>query len=183
MIGFPCGFRLIRPKLSCSAACHSRFGPIHCQAISRVFRFFGSTRNFRDEGPQRIVPVERDFGLKTKIEVGFPTRHSVGQLTNHLLFWNRRELTKFKGEPEEKFSGNNDETFNNFDTKKWNATVKQLDQLMVELENRVETADDKKLQTWASEIAHIGTHNAYHVGQMIFVRKLQGSWNPDKGVK
>ena len=66
MIGFPCGFRLIRPKLSCSAACHSRFGPIHCQAISRVFRFFGSTRNFRDEGPQRIVPVERDFGLENK---------------------------------------------------------------------------------------------------------------------
>src|ERR1700739_4131167 len=37
--------------------------------------------------------------------------HSVGQLTNHLLFWNRRELAKFKGEPEAKFSGNNDETF------------------------------------------------------------------------
>ena len=60
--------------------------------------------------------------------------HSVGQLTNHLLFWNRRELAKFKGEPEEKFSGNNDETFNNFDTKKWNDTAKQLDQLMVGLE-------------------------------------------------
>lgn len=109
--------------------------------------------------------------------------HSVGQLTNHLLFWNRRELAKFKGEPEEKFSGNNDETFNNFDTKKWNDTVKQLDQVMAELENLVETADDKKLQAWASEIAHIGTHNAYHVGQMIIVRKLQGSWNPEKGVK
>ena len=54
---------------------------------------------------------------------------------------------------------------------------------MVELENRVETADDKKLQTWASEIAHIGTHNAYHVGPMIIVRKLQGSWNAEKGVK
>ncbi|HEY3131877.1 MAG TPA: DinB family protein, partial [Acidobacteriota bacterium] len=38
--------------------------------------------------------------------------HSVGQLSNHLLFWNKRELLKFKGEPEEKFSGNNDETFN-----------------------------------------------------------------------
>src|SRR5437016_8445388 len=38
--------------------------------------------------------------------------HSVGQLSNHLLFWNKRELPKFKGEPEEKFSGNNDETFN-----------------------------------------------------------------------
>ena len=54
---------------------------------------------------------------------------------------------------------------------------------MTELEKLVETADEKNLQAWASEIAHIGTHNAYHVGQMIFVRKLQGSWNPEKGVK
>ena len=109
--------------------------------------------------------------------------HSVGQLTNHLLYWNRQELAKFKGEPPEKFSGNNDETFNNFDAKKWSDTVKQLDQVMVELEKFVEATDDKTLQTLASEIAHIGTHNAYHVGQMIIVRKLQGSWNPDKGVK
>ena len=109
--------------------------------------------------------------------------HSVGQLSNHLLFWNKRELLKFKGEPEEKFSGNNDETFNNFDSKKWSDTVKQLDQVMIELEKLVETVDDNKLQAWASEIAHIGTHNSYHVGQIIFVRKLQGSWNPEKGVK
>ena len=109
--------------------------------------------------------------------------HSVGQLTYHLLFWNERELAKFKGEPEKKFSGDNDETFNNFDSKKWNDTVKQLDQVMTELEEFVETTDDKTLQTRASDIAHIGTHNAYHVGQIIFVRKLQGSWNSEKGVK
>ena len=109
--------------------------------------------------------------------------HSVGQLINHLLFWNRRELAKLKGEPEEKYSGNNDETFNNFDAKKWSDTVKQLDDVMNQLEKLVETADEKKLESWASEIAHIGTHNAYHVGQMVFVRKLQGSWNPERGVK
>jgi uncharacterized damage-inducible protein DinB len=109
--------------------------------------------------------------------------HSVGQLTYHLLFWNKRELDKFKGLPEQKFSGNNEETFNDFDSKKWNDTVQQLDQVMTELEKLVETADDTKLESWASEMAHIGTHNAYHVGQIIFVRKAQGSWNPEKGVK
>ncbi len=109
--------------------------------------------------------------------------HSVGQLTYHLLFWNERELAKFKGEPEKKFSGDNDETFNNFDSKKWNDTVKQLDQVMTELEKFVETTDEKTLQARASDIAHIGTHNAYHVGQIVLVRKLQGSWNPEKGVK
>ena len=109
--------------------------------------------------------------------------HSVGQLTNHLLFWDRRELAKFKGEPQEKYNGNNDETFNNFDSKKWNETVKQLDQVMTDWEQAVESADDAKLRDWYSEIAHVGTHNAYHIGQIVFVRKEQGSWNPDKGVK
>ncbi len=109
--------------------------------------------------------------------------HSVGQLTYHLLFWNKRELSKFSGKPEEKFSGNNDDTFNNFDPKKWNDTVKQLDQVMADLEKFVETADDATLQKYAPEIARIGTHNAYHIGEIVFVRKEQGSWNPEKGVK
>lgn len=109
--------------------------------------------------------------------------HSVGQLAYHLVFWNRQALAQFKGETPEKFSGNNDETFNNFDSKKWADMVKQLDEVMTEWEKAVEAADDKKLASSASTIAHIGAHNAYHIGQMVYVRKLQGSWDPEKGVK
>src|SRR5262249_19420327 len=53
--------------------------------------------------------------------------HSVGQLTYHLLFWNKRNLMALKGEKPGQFSGNNDETFDNFDAKKWDETVKELD--------------------------------------------------------
>src|SRR5262250_726901 len=67
--------------------------------------------------------------------------HSVGQLAYHLVFWNRRNLRALKGEKPEKFSGNNDETFDQFDTKRWNETVQQLDDVMKELEKWVETAD------------------------------------------
>ncbi len=109
--------------------------------------------------------------------------HSVGQLANHLVFWDQEELAKFKGEPPVKFSGDNNETFNNFDSKKWAATVQQLDQVMTDWEKAVEAADDKKLQDWYSIIAHIGTHNAYHIGQIVYVRKEQGSWDQEKGVK
>jgi uncharacterized damage-inducible protein DinB len=109
--------------------------------------------------------------------------HSIGQLTNHLAFWNQEELSKFKGEPPVKFDGNNDETFNSFDAKQWTATVQRLDKVMTDWENAVEAADDKKLQDWYSIIAHIGAHNAYHIGQIIYIRKLQGSWDPEKGVK
>lgn len=109
--------------------------------------------------------------------------HSVGQLANHLAFWNRQALAKFKGETPAKFDGNNDETFNDFDAKSWDRTVAELDAVMTEWEKAVEAADDKKIAESATTIANIGTHNAYHVGQMVYVRKLQGVWDPAKGVK
>src|SRR5688572_14822455 len=31
--------------------------------------------------------------------------HSIGQLAYHLLFWNKRQLAKFNGQPEGEFSG------------------------------------------------------------------------------
>lgn len=109
--------------------------------------------------------------------------HSAGQLVNHLLFWNSQVLAKLKGEKPAPFNGNNDETFNSFDAKSWKETVQRLDEVLTALEKLVESADDVKVLEWSSEIAHVGTHNAYHTGQIISVRRLQGSWNPGKGVK
>jgi len=109
--------------------------------------------------------------------------HSVGQLAYHLVYWNERSLAKFKGQPQAKFDGNNDQTFNQFDAKKWADTVQRLDAIMTELEKLVETADEKQLAEWAPTIARIGTHNAYHVGEIVMVRKEQGSWDASKGVK
>jgi hypothetical protein len=54
---------------------------------------------------------------------------------------------------------------------------------MTAWEHAVETADDAKLEKWFSTISHIGTPNAYHIGQMIYVRKEQGPWHSEKGVK
>jgi len=109
--------------------------------------------------------------------------HSIGQLANHLVFWNSRQLQRLKGEPQAKYDGNNDETFNAFDAKSWALTVKQLDEVLTAWEKAVETMDDAKLNAWASTIAHIATHNAYHTGQIIYIRKLHGVWDPEKGVK
>jgi uncharacterized damage-inducible protein DinB len=109
--------------------------------------------------------------------------HSVGQLAHHLVFWNRRNLARLKGETLEKFNGNNDETFEKFDSKTWNETVQQLDEVMNDLERWLATADEAKLKESAQVFTHISTHNAYHIGQIIYVRKEQGSWDPKNGVK
>ena len=109
--------------------------------------------------------------------------HSVGQLTYHLWYWNSRELADFRGEKPAPFDGNNNETFDNFTAAQWDDLVKKLDQVMTDWEKAVETADDQKLAKNASLIAHVGAHNAYHIGQILYVRKLQGVWDPAKGVK
>ena len=109
--------------------------------------------------------------------------HSIGQLAAHLVFWNTQQLAKLKGETPPSFSGDNNETFNSFDAAKWAETVRALDRVMTEIEQLVERADDRTIASWASGVAHIGTHNAYHVGQILSIRKARGWWDPEKGVK
>ena len=109
--------------------------------------------------------------------------HSIAQLTTHLIFWNEQSLAKFKGETPAAFDGNNKETFSPVNKDTWAATVKKLDDVLTEWENVIEAADDAKLASWYSTIAHIGTHNAYHIGQIIYIRKMKGWWDDKKGVK
>ncbi|MFI5153628.1 MAG: DinB family protein [Chitinophagales bacterium] len=111
------------------------------------------------------------------------TNHSIGQLANHLLFWNKQELDKFNGEKPSAFDGNNDETFNSFDKNSWTTVIQQLENLLTAWEKAIEAADENKLKSWYTTIAHISTHNAYHTGQIMYIRKQQGSWDPAKGVK
>src|SRR5581483_8035865 len=72
--------------------------------------------------------------------------HSVGQLAYHLVFSHKEELAKFKGEPPMKYRGKNDDTFNDYDPKKWNETVNQLDQVLTDWEKTIESADDAKIK-------------------------------------
>lgn len=109
--------------------------------------------------------------------------HSVGQLAYHLWFWDLRSLQRFKGEKLMAYGGNNDETFNDFTPAQWNDLVKKLNQVMSDWETAVQNADDQKLAANASLIEHVAEHNAYHIGQILYVRKLEGVWDPAKGVK
>ena len=107
--------------------------------------------------------------------------HSVGQLVQHLNYWNAANLAKLKHQPARK-AGNNDETFN-FDPRQWSAALKEFDRTMGEWEQFVQSRDHAALQTIAPTVALIAQHNAYHIGEMVTSRKKQGSWNPEMGVK
>ena len=108
--------------------------------------------------------------------------HSVGMLAHHLVFWNENALARLRGEKPANPTSN-DATFNDFDAAQWDDIVQRLDRVMKNLEAEVEKMPEEKLAKVASTISHISTHNAYHTGQILYVRKLQGSWNPENGVK
>jgi uncharacterized damage-inducible protein DinB len=110
--------------------------------------------------------------------------HSIAQLVQHLVFWNRAQLAKMKGEKGPAYSGDNKETFaGTLDKAGWEKAVSSLDGVLTDMEKWIESADDQTLQKWYDTIAHISAHNAYHTGQILYIRKQQGSWDPEKGVK
>ena len=141
-----------------------------------------TTHDFKDW----FVPVDSAIAGLTVDQANWTDgkgNHSIAQLTSHLIFWDERTLMQFNGVKPPKYDGNNDETFAPVDEKTWPATVKKIDDVMKAWETAVERADDAKLTKWYSTIAHVGTHNAYHIGQIMYVRKLQGVWDASKGVK
>ena len=87
--------------------------------------------------------------------------HSIGQLANHLVFWNTESLAKLKGQEPPKFSGDNNETFNNFDAKSWAKTVAQLDKVMTDLEQFV--ADVRRIDAREKCVAHRAYRHAQRV--------------------
>lgn len=109
--------------------------------------------------------------------------HSIAQLTTHLIFWDKQMLDKFLGTKPDAFSGDNKETFAPVDAETWSATIQRLDSVLSAWEVAVQNADEAKLAKWYSAIAHIGTHNAYHTGQILYIRKMKGWWDDKNGVK
>ncbi|WP_194842013.1 hypothetical protein [Gracilibacillus salitolerans] len=47
----------------------------------------------------------------------------------------------------------------------------------------MEEANANKIDKWAPVLAHLTIHITYHTGQILYIRKLQGMWNPKDGVE
>ncbi|PHN05188.1 DinB family protein [Flavilitoribacter nigricans] len=109
--------------------------------------------------------------------------HSIGELVSHLIFWNERILIAFQGETPPDFNDDNEITFQLFDADQWQEAVRQLDSLQTKWEQVVEMATDEQLREWRSSIANICSHNAYHTGQIVYIRKKNGWWDNSAGVK
>jgi uncharacterized damage-inducible protein DinB len=120
--------------------------------------------------------------------------NSIWEILFHLNFYNEAYLKRFKGIDYVYPTTDNDETFSGAESaseEDWRAEVERFDSIMTEWRNLLEAADESKFDEpvsasnqslWASLLAHVNAHNAHHGGQIVLLRKLQGSWDKSKGV-
>ncbi|RLQ93314.1 DinB family protein [Falsibacillus albus] len=117
--------------------------------------------------------------------------NSIWEIIRHLIFWNERNLLKFKGSapPETEFT--NESTFfktqleDHHSQMDWEDDVNKLKGLINEWKLVLEDAHaarfDEELAedyAWWKHIANMNLHNAYHLGQVAYLRKRQGAWKP-----
>ena len=120
--------------------------------------------------------------------------NSIWGIVRHLNFYNERFLRKFKGETVAESDIENSETFAGADgvsEEAWRAEIERFDRVMSGWRSAFEAADEEKFReiyyeenqtNWAQVVGLMNTHHAHHGGQIVVLRKLQGSWDASKGV-
>lgn len=112
--------------------------------------------------------------------------NTIWEIASHILFYKERLLVWLKGEWFISDIKSNDDTFTAFVREEtWQSFIKRVEQNSEELERIVNSLSEEDLKkehkgkNYAQMISSINLHDAYHTGQIIQIRKLQGSW-PDK---
>lgn len=120
--------------------------------------------------------------------------NSIWGIIRHLNYYNERYLKRFNGEPIEESGIENSETFTgaeNATEEAWQAEIERFDRVMNGWRSAFEAADEEKFrqkysdedeETWAEIVGLMSTHHAHHGGQIVVLRKLQGSWDVSRGV-
>ena len=71
----------------------------------------------------------------------------------------------------------NELTFKIYSEKEWKSAVSKLDSIQTEFEQIMEKVNEEQLSELAPDILTMTAHNAYHTGQIIYIRKRKGWWN------
>ena len=121
------------------------------------------------------------------------SNHSVWGIVNHLIFWNSRWLTRLNDgkPPEMEIDNSGTFTDSGTDEEKWLSSVNKLNEISLAIIEKVNSSDDGYLSSeafpgygasWYEMLTQMTIHNAYHIGQIVHLRKQFGNWDPAKGV-
>nr|WP_245363801.1 DinB family protein [Cohnella thailandensis] len=112
--------------------------------------------------------------------------HSIWEIANHLIYWNEMWLSRFINEDMiESRKINNEETFEldrlKLTEESWRTTIRQLSNGFAEWRDIIANCEVSKLERripsyfnapWWNVVSNLCIHNAYHIGQMMFLKKL-----------
>jgi uncharacterized damage-inducible protein DinB len=119
------------------------------------------------------------------------SENSIWEIISHLVFWNERFLNRFKNVAVPKMDGSNDTTFTYLQALEWEQIIERFNRVISDWYETIKNSDDKKLdqhiseeseETWIESLSSITLHNAYHIGQIVTIRKMQGSWRKEQGL-
>jgi len=119
--------------------------------------------------------------------------HTVWEIVTHLVFWNGRWLVRLKSGTPSEMESENSGTFMNgtADEAAWSEIRQKLFSTLEQIEESVKAATEEDLQkeafpgygaAWLDVFCQMAIHNAYHTGQIVLLRKQQGSWDASEGV-
>lgn len=121
--------------------------------------------------------------------------HSIWEIVRHLNFYNHAYLERFQGRAFEYGIEDNAESFvvqpADWSDENWRRERTRLDEILSTLRSLAQAATNDRFDepvsatrhdVWATLFAHLNLHNAHHGGQVVLIRKLQGSWKPELSV-
>jgi uncharacterized damage-inducible protein DinB len=120
--------------------------------------------------------------------------NSIWEILAHINYYNLAYLERFKGIDYQYPKSENSETFEAAEghtEEAWRAECEKFSEICSGFRELMESSDESKFDSpvsakrkdpWGSVIAHINIHNAHHIGQIVILRKLQGSWDEKVGV-
>ncbi len=107
---------------------------------------------------------------------------SIFEIVTHLIYWNERHIKNITSQPFDTTLTDNEQSFIKTTIRDWEELHKKADVVFAEWQKEL-GGDKFSNPKWAEIAGHIITHNAYHIGQIVLIRKLQNSWNATDGVK
>ncbi|WP_458126484.1 DinB family protein [Paenibacillus sp. Z3-2] len=111
--------------------------------------------------------------------------HSIWAIVNHLIFWNEKWLERYNAEQiGGQDSTNNDDTFHVDPSKindlEWKKALNRLETVFSDWTRALEDSEEHKLvqeipsyfnAPWWGVVSNLCIHNAYHIGQIMLLKK------------
>jgi len=117
-----------------------------------------------------------------------PEAMTIFELVNHLIYWNRTWQQRYEHKDFKSVEKmDNDETFLNHDSTSFENKRNELIELLLHWDELLdETQLDESVAgfpvdaKWWELISNAAAHNSYHIGQIVFIRKvIDNKWKSD----